>query len=979
MSEAVTVIDIVAQVSDQTASGAASAIDNVTKLEKAMQRVQAEINKMRKMSKLELTMYAIDKASRGIDAVMRKGKQFAGKVWSATVGIIDKVTAPIRGMISRIGDLIGIAGIASTVLGGLTIKNALDASATQTRYETQFATVAKNVGISPEDQASVLKHASELQKQTMYSSTALTAAAAEFSTYITDVKAIEQMMGTLTDYAAGMSGGIELSESQIVDYATQLGKALNAEDATFDGLKKKGFAISAAQEAILKSSLTSDMEKTAVLTEVISQSWAGLAKQFAKTPLGKIVQVKNEWSSISKIIGDKLYPSVGRLFEMLQTKLPAIEKILTGGAEGLGSLFDKVIPFFGRGIDWAINRVEKLSQQISGITQRADFQEKDLFGKIGILWDEVIAEPFDKWWSGTGQAWVADKMQLVGKGIGSAIKFGISALFGIDTQGAVDNGMGIGQSFAQGFMEGMEGLDWGKVTKGLADVLITALKLVYSNPITGSLATLFLGGKVMSLASGGYKAFNGAKEILSTVGSVSGISKGAAIAKTAQSGGAAAQSALTFAQAGKLGLGAKIGSGGFAGTIAKIGSIGSKALPIIGGLVSLVEAVSDAAKGASNANNTSLGSKIASGIGGFLGGAHGGVMDENATTLGKTKNVAGGALKGAGIGGAIGSVVPGLGTAVGAGVGAAVGAGLAAIGGENISRYLSTAATWWKEFFTETVPDAFSSLLTGVGNFITKDVPYALGYIVGKGQVFFTKTLPEKWDAFWAGVGNFFTETVPAFATAIGSGIKSFFTESIPNFLTSLWEGVSKIVTEVIPAAATAIGSGIKSFFTDAIPNFADNIWNSAKNLFGGAWSAIGSGYAAGVSAHASGGLFAQPHMGLVAEDGAEAIIPLSGKRRQRGLELWEQAGQMLGVKPYSGGGIVPSFPSTASDGTATVTVNMGGINLSVHVNSQGGADENKISQTVRDAVLGLVDDMVDKIASSYEQVCANMPITARI
>ena len=45
---------------------------------------------------------------------------------------------------------------------------------------------------------------------------------------------------------------------------------------------------------------------------------------------------------------------------------------------------------------------------------------------------------------------------------------------------------------------------------------------------------------------------------------------------------------------------------------------------------------------------------------------------------------------------------------------------------------------------------------------------------------------------------------------------------------------------------------------------------------------------------HATGGIFSQPHLGLVAEAGREAVIPLED--RVRGLPLWIEAGRELGM-----------------------------------------------------------------------------------
>ena len=48
------------------------------------------------------------------------------------------------------------------------------------------------------------------------------------------------------------------------------------------------------------------------------------------------------------------------------------------------------------------------------------------------------------------------------------------------------------------------------------------------------------------------------------------------------------------------------------------------------------------------------------------------------------------------------------------------------------------------------------------------------------------------------------------------------------------------------------------------------------------------------ITPHATGGIFSQPHIGLIAEAGREAIIPLT--KQDRGTQLWVEAGRELGV-----------------------------------------------------------------------------------
>lgn len=56
------------------------------------------------------------------------------------------------------------------------------------------------------------------------------------------------------------------------------------------------------------------------------------------------------------------------------------------------------------------------------------------------------------------------------------------------------------------------------------------------------------------------------------------------------------------------------------------------------------------------------------------------------------------------------------------------------------------------------------------------------------------------------------------------------------------------------------------------------------------------NGYVSTAALHAEGGIMTTPHLGVVAEAGPEAVIPLSADERERGAELWAQAGKMMGL-----------------------------------------------------------------------------------
>ena len=96
MNNSVTVIDIVAQVTDETSSGARSAEANVSRLERSVMNLQKQIMGMKGKSKLEVAATLKDMASKGIQSVANAGKKIAGKVWTVTLKAVDLATAPFN-------------------------------------------------------------------------------------------------------------------------------------------------------------------------------------------------------------------------------------------------------------------------------------------------------------------------------------------------------------------------------------------------------------------------------------------------------------------------------------------------------------------------------------------------------------------------------------------------------------------------------------------------------------------------------------------------------------------------------------------------------------------------------------------------------------------------------------------------------------------------------------------------------------------
>ena len=221
------------------------------------------------------------------------------------------------------GALASIAGMMTFRTAKQWVDESIQLTHQQIKAEQLLANVLSNQGAVYEDFAALKQKAADIQSNTMYSDEAMIGGAAELSTYLKDAEAVQAMMGTLADYAAGMAGGAAVGYKEMIDYATQLGKAL---DGNYQGLKQKGFELSEAQQEIIENG--TDMEKALVISDVVNQSWAGLAEQMARTPQGLESSMNTAIDSIREKLGAALLPAIMGIFTLVNDNMPQIERMI---------------------------------------------------------------------------------------------------------------------------------------------------------------------------------------------------------------------------------------------------------------------------------------------------------------------------------------------------------------------------------------------------------------------------------------------------------------------------------------------------------------------------------------------------------------------------------------------------------------------------------------------------------------------------
>lgn len=253
----------------------------------------------------------------------------------------------------------------------------------------------------------------------------------------------------------------------------------------------------------------------------------------------------------------------------------------------------------------------------------------------------------------------------------------------------------------------------------------------------------------------------------------------------------------------------------------------------------------------------------------------------------------------------------------------------------------------------------------------------------------FTDTVPDKHEEFMDQAAQSFAESAQEALPAMDAATQEFYKSTVPEAYDGLWDEAAGHFDASVAEAAKKINESTDRFFdgmTGKVDGLLDSTCNSEKSSAGSAWDKVMDFFGWGdddePAKHAKGGIMTRPHVGLVAEDGAEAIIPLSGKHRDRGLAVWETAGRILGAGHENAESETPPAPIPRFDGGASgrmdhgAAVNVGNISFEVRVDG-GGQDPQALTDAIQDKIRGMTDEIAYQLATALQKAYANTPKTA--
>jgi hypothetical protein len=337
---------------------------------------------------------------------------------------------------NRIGTAIGSMFAIQKVIGF--IDDCTDATDTQLNAQTQLAGVIANTGGGQEAYDALVDKAQEIQQAGMYGDEAMIGAAAEFATYMNDTSAVELMMDTLTNYAAGMSGGGEVDYTSMVDYATNLGKITTG---SYDAMTKKGFEFTDAQKAVIDGtatesqyvealgedwqSMSDDMRSASVISDVINESWDNLYATMSNTPEAQLQSIENSFGDIQEMVGSKLYNGLAKMYAVIANNMPMIQSVMLAAADGLNVI------------------IAIISDLIQGVADVAGFIQNNWSVIEPVIWGIVAAlAVYGAYLAITNGIEIASAVATAAHSLAMSAKIGITAALTGSTMAATAAQMG---------------------------------------------------------------------------------------------------------------------------------------------------------------------------------------------------------------------------------------------------------------------------------------------------------------------------------------------------------------------------------------------------------------------------------------------------------------------------------------------------------------------------------------------------------
>ena len=395
----------------------------------------------------------------------------------------------MKGAITKIGGLLA-AAFSVKMLTNF-VKEIRNLYKIQMENEVKLATVMRQRMKATDDEIkSMLELASAQQQIGIIGNEVQLAGLQQIATFATQKETIETLLPAMNNLIA-QQYGYEASTESARNVANLMGKVLQGQ---VGALTRVGITFSAAEEQMLKTG--NEMERAAVLAQVITNNVGEMNTALAQTDVGRQQQLANTWGDIKEQFG----AAFQQIAIIALPALNAVAKALAWVANVARMVAQTIANMFGMktsggggnqstglgGISTSSDKAAKGMSNLGNATEKAGKQAKKstaAFDDLQIL-TESAASSAGKAAEGIGE--MGDVGSSIGGDVGTGFDFGIQE--DIDTT-PLETALGrikgllepIQEMFMSGFWQGFQNADFTPIDnaiKGIGD----NLKKIFTSP-----------------------------------------------------------------------------------------------------------------------------------------------------------------------------------------------------------------------------------------------------------------------------------------------------------------------------------------------------------------------------------------------------------------------------------------------------------------------------------------------------------------
>lgn len=223
---------------------------------------------------------------------------------------IERAVGGLKNMLGALGVAVSLGALISAA------KDAKEAFDEQAISEAKLAQVMRNTMAASQGEIQSIKElASAQQRLGVIGDEVQLSGAQELATYLEQTSSLKTLIPVMNDMLA-QQYGLNATQENAAQIGTMLGKVMNGQ---VNALSRYGYKFTEAQARILKYG--NEAQRAAVLAEVVEQSVGGMNEALARTPAGRLQQVKNTLGDIKEEFGRATTT-------MLTVFLPAIEAVV---------------------------------------------------------------------------------------------------------------------------------------------------------------------------------------------------------------------------------------------------------------------------------------------------------------------------------------------------------------------------------------------------------------------------------------------------------------------------------------------------------------------------------------------------------------------------------------------------------------------------------------------------------------------------